>query len=39
MKEEVIELRSAAFVETDDLSIEHSLAVTRRSQLFAEFSE
>jgi hypothetical protein len=32
MKEQVIELRSSTSIETDNLTIEHYLAVTRRSE-------
>ncbi len=36
MKEQVVELRSATLVETDNLAIEHSRASTRRSHCLAK---
>ena len=39
VKEQVIELRSAAFIQTDNLTIEHSLAITRRRDCFPKLSE
>jgi hypothetical protein len=39
MEEQVIKLWPAASIETYNFPVEHSLAVTRRSQFFAEFSE
>jgi hypothetical protein len=39
MKEQVVELRSSTFIETDDFPVDDRPAITRRSQFFPKLSE